>query len=289
MTKPTDPRVFPSTDSMPQIEASRLIFVAGLHRSGTTPLARVLADNPEISGLSATNVLEDEGQHLQSVYPPARTYGGPGRFARDPRAHLTEASELVGASSAESLLRAWAPYWQLERKFLVEKSPPNLLMGRFLQALFPGSAYVAVMRHPIVVALSTHKWRRLWSKNWQNHTSLATMVEHWLVAHDIFAQDLPQLERAIVLRYEDLVDQPAVQLGRVQALLGLSHHFDSAGIRGSSDRYEQRWRELATGLPWERRARKQLIERFAEPLSKYGYDVEDLRARPTELPQVLRP
>ncbi|MGL5828778.1 MAG: sulfotransferase family protein [Angustibacter sp.] len=268
-------------DSAPQIPPTRLIFVAGLHRSGTTPLTRALATHEEISGLTATGVLEDEGQHLQSVYPAARTYGGPGRFARDPRAHLTEDSALVSPVNAERLLRAWAPYWRLERQFLVEKSPPNLLMGRFLQALFPGSAYVAVLRHPIVVALSTHKWRRLWSKNWQNHTSLATMVDHWLVAHDIFAQDLPRLQRALVLRYEDLVDQPATELGRVQGLLGLSHGFSSAGIRPSSDQYEQRWRDLATGLPWERRARRRLIERFAEPLARYGYDVEDLRARPT--------
>ena len=59
-----------------------LVFVGGLHRSGTTPLARALSAHPDISGFSNTGVPEDEGQHLQDVYPPAYVLGGPGRFAR---------------------------------------------------------------------------------------------------------------------------------------------------------------------------------------------------------------
>jgi Sulfotransferase family len=269
-------------------DPKRLVFVAGLHRSGTTPLARALAQHPQLSGLTDTQVLEDEGQHLQSVYPAARTYGGPGRFARAARAHLTESSPLNTPAHAAALWDAWQPYWDLERYFLVEKSPPNLLMGRFLQGLFPGSAYVAVMRHPIVVALSTQKWRRLWSRNWQNHTSLATMVEHWLIAHDIFAADLPHLNRALVLRYEDLISDPERELTRVQGLLGLAAPLGAGGISGHSDRYEQRWQDLATGLPWERRRRREVIERCGPALARYGYDVEDLRARPTALPEFLQ-
>ena len=101
----------------------RLVFVAGLHRSGTTPVLRLLAAHPEVSGFHDTGVKEDEGQHLQDVYPPARTYGGAGRFALDPRAHLTERSELVSVASAQRLLDAWTPHWDLDRRLLVEKSP----------------------------------------------------------------------------------------------------------------------------------------------------------------------
>ncbi len=48
-----------------------LAFIAGLHRSGTTPLTRLLAAHSEVSGFSNTHVEEDEGQHLQQVYPSA--------------------------------------------------------------------------------------------------------------------------------------------------------------------------------------------------------------------------
>ena len=59
------------------MEDHRFVFLAGLHRSGTTLLARLLAAHPEISGFSETGVPADEGQHLQGVYPAAREYGGP--------------------------------------------------------------------------------------------------------------------------------------------------------------------------------------------------------------------
>ena len=139
----------------------RLVFVGGLHRSGTTPLARCLADHPQISGLSGTGVEEDEGQHLQSVYPPARAHGGPGRFALSAAAHLTETSPLLTPEVGPRLLEQWSPHWDLSRPVLVEKSPPNLLMTRFLQGAFPDARFVMVVRHPAIVSLSTRKWARL--------------------------------------------------------------------------------------------------------------------------------
>ena len=85
----------------------RFVFVGGLHRSGTTLLARCLAEHPEVSGFSGTRAPEDEGQHLQNVYQPGRAHGGPGRFGFDPEAHLTETSALVSDASRARLLEQW--------------------------------------------------------------------------------------------------------------------------------------------------------------------------------------
>jgi hypothetical protein len=77
------------------------VVLGGLHRSGTTLLFRMLREHPEISGFAnnqdANEWLgaEDEGQYLQSVYPPAIFWGGPGKFAFSPEANLTEESEFL--------------------------------------------------------------------------------------------------------------------------------------------------------------------------------------------------
>lgn len=255
----------------------RLMFVAGLHRSGTTPLTRVLGDHPDVSRLRDTGVEEDEGQHLQAVYPPARAYGGPGRFAFDRRAHLTEESPVAQPDNAVRLWDSWSPHWDLSRPVLVEKSPPNLVMGRFLQALFPGSRILVVLRHPVVVALSTVKWRRLWSRHPTRFTTLETLVEHWLVAHQLFLDDLAHLERVHVLRYEDLIQDPSTELRAVQRFLHLETPLPLGGLSTQRSRpYEDAWEAMRVGGPLWRRRRASIEERFADRVSAFGYDVRDL-------------
>src|ERR1700693_1221710 len=81
------------------------VFLGGLHRSGTTLLFRMLREHPAISGFANNQdanewlAAEDEGQYLQSVYPQAIFWGGPGKFAFSPEAHLTEQSELLTVES----------------------------------------------------------------------------------------------------------------------------------------------------------------------------------------------
>ena len=159
--------------------------------------------------------------------------GGPGRFAFHPNAHLTEASELVAARARERLLEAWTPYWDLTRRVLVEKSPPNLLRFRLLQALFPGSSLVAIVRHPVAVAQATRPW---------SSTSLGSLYRHWLTAHSIFEADRPHLERLLFLRYEDVVADPSAALADIDAFVGLERHDVSQRVRSDTNaRYLRRW------------------------------------------------
>lgn len=264
---------------MTSVDPTRLVFVGGLHRSGTTPFARLLAEHPEVSGLTDTTVREDEGQHLQKVYPKAKVFGGSGRFARDPRAHLTETSPLLTPEAPGAMLDAWLPFWDQRARLLLEKSPPNLIMGRFLQAAYPGSALIVVVRHPVTVALSTKKWRSFSSGDPRRFESLSRLVEHWLIAHDILAEDLEHLPRALVVHYETLVNDPGPELERVRELLGLdrSHPLQPLSAAHGSG-YEKWWETLRSPLRpggWQRR----LIERrYGDRMARFGYDVSDLRA-----------
>jgi Sulfotransferase family len=251
---------------------SRLVFVAGLHRSGTTLLGRCLAEHPLVSGFSDTGVPADEGQHLQSVYPPGTAYGGPGRFAFSPEAHLTEASPLVSEESRERLLAEWSRHWDLDRPYLLEKSPPNLIRLRFLQALFPGALFVVVTRHPIPVSYATQAWRP--------RTSLRELVRHWVRAHRVFASDEPRLENLIVVRFERFIREPDACLADVYDFLDLDPVRTALAIRpDGNEPYFERWRKecrsLRRGLPLLR-----LRSELAPQVRELGYSLEDLDAVP---------
>lgn len=206
----------------------RFIFVGGLHRSGTSIVHRLIREHPQVTGFRETGSPEDEGQHLQTVYPVAKLFGGAGRFAFDPGAALTEESELITAKARRRLLCEWRPYLDEAKPNIVEKSPPNLIRSRFLQALFPGCHFAFVFRHPLAVAMATMKWSK---------TTIIELIFHWIVAHRILVSDLPLLHHAIFVRYEDLVSNPEGVTRKLYSAIGLSPHKVQETVINANRRY----------------------------------------------------
>jgi hypothetical protein len=239
----------------------RFVFLAGLHRSGTTLLGRLIAAHPEVSGFSGTGAPAEEGQHLQTVYPPATAWGGPGSFGFSPEAYFTEAQ--ASPEQAQQLFAEWSPYWDLSRPVLVEKSPPNLLKTRYLQALFPRSSFVVVLRHPIAASMATVKFRPT--------RRLGRMIAHWLRCYETFEADKPQLERVHVVRYEDLVREPEPVLRGVFDFLGLDPVPPSEPVEaGADERYFAQWQALKRDP--RMRAYLDLSElRYQRRAGRFGY------------------
>ncbi|MCZ3388235.1 MAG: sulfotransferase [Actinomycetia bacterium] len=251
-------------------DAQQLVFVGGLHRSGTTLLARLLASHPDATGLEGTGVPEDEGQHLQAVYPAAERLGGSGRFALNPAAHMTESAPQATRENAQQLWDAWRPYWDSNRSFLIEKSPPNLMKGRFLQELFPTASFVFIVRHPVTVTLATRKWRR--------RTSLPKLMENWFAGHVVARDDLPHLQRVHLVSYEWLLADPKSTTAEVADFLSLPGEVDVSHVDVSgSDRYETQWRELRAS---EHRGAAKARRLYGELAKTLGYDLDDLRRSP---------
>ncbi|MDE2183484.1 MAG: sulfotransferase [Alphaproteobacteria bacterium] len=259
----------------------RFIFVGGMHRSGTTPLAQLVSSHPQVSGLANTGVPMDEGQFLQSVYPTGGALGGETRFGLHPCCHLTEASPLVDRARQE-LFASWKPYWDLTRPVLCEKSPINIVMSRFLQAAFPDSSFVFIMRHPVAHALAVLRW--------DHRASLPLIVRNWLVCHRYLFEDLPHLQRACVLRYQDFTRAPASSASRIERLLGLPPGMDPSAVKaGLDDRYLSCWasrsyRQSSNRIrnlvkrAWSETEVRYTEWRYERDINAFGYSFRDLGA-----------
>ena len=283
-----------------QADGHEMVFVGGLHRSGTSLVARWLAGHPAISGFAGTGVPEDEGQHLQSVYPG---FGGWGRFGFDPRSHMTEASPLVSEKSRERLLAQWGRHWDLDKPVLLEKSPPNLTKARFLQALFPRSSFVMVLRHPVAVAGATQRWSRpivpgagapgagrlrngvdRLARPLARWLRPHRLVEHWVVCHETLLGDVAHVRRLALVRYEDLVRAPDVELARLCRFLGVEEHGAPLPVRdGLNEAYLRQWRGRGVN-PVKRAYSEAIAARYEQRANRLGYSFRDLEPRlPSEL------
>ncbi len=250
-----------------ELDGHRFVFVGGLHRSGTSILFRCLREHPSISGFRNTGSPEDEGQHLQSVYPTAMSHGGPGRFGFKAAAHLTETSGLATEANRRKLFDEWKRYWSLEKSHLLEKSPPNLIQARFLQALFPGAHFLMLLRHPVAVSYATQKWSK---------TPMHLLIRHWLTCHELFEEDRPRLANVLVLKYETFVLEPVPTLARVFAFLGVQDHAVPLDVAPNVNRkYFERWRRNQ-GRLLLRPYMDRLVRSFEPRVARFNYSLEDL-------------
>ena len=280
-----------------------MIFVGGLHRSGTTVVAQVVSGSPQASGLTETGAMMDEGQFLQDAYPQGSVLGGPTAWALNPRAHLTERDVENPDTLREQLWNSWSPYWDLSREFLVEKTPLNILRSRYLQAAFPDSGFLFVVRHPMLQALAVEKWYP--DMRGKMGFRLAGLVELWCTAHETLSADLPHLRSASVAKYEHIVQDPVGEFERVGREIKLPAELKVENLASSrSERYSQRWEQMAvkraskTVRPRSRvRSRvdlRELVRDAVSPLLRreyaavvrdyepriqpFGYSLEDLTA-----------
>ncbi|MCP2638105.1 sulfotransferase [Microbacterium sp. HD4P20] len=288
------------------------IFIAGLQRSGTTLLGRLMAAHPDITGLIGTPTREDEGQFVQDVYLSdhqmgtinGHVRGRTFRWVYHPEAHLTEDDLADRPDAAARLVTAWGPYFEKPgAPYFVEKSPSNLTRARFLQAAFPSARFVVVTRNPVVQALATRKWL---PRHMQVGIGLDPVVAHWVKAMETFAADEAALNKVMVIRYEHLLANPDDVMDGVWRFLGVRKVPLAPGsVRDENARYLRYWAAMEQGLgalgkleplnPPTRRlsAIPRTLERtvvpfvgkrtttsvkrkFAEPVASFGYSLSDL-------------
>lgn len=252
------------------MQNSKILFISGLHRSGTSILHRIISTSADVSGFENTGVPEDEGQHLQSLYKPALYYGGPGKFAFNEKARLDENSALISETNKQKLLQEWGRYWEPNKSIWVEKSPPNLIRTRFFQKLFPEALFITIIRHPIAVACATQKWSK---------TSLGSLIKHWLKAYDIYTKDKAYLKQELLISYEDMIAHPDEIIDRIESFVNISIHYDNQ-LKNKNHHYFKRWKEQAWWKIGKKYSRKKIIDKYEAAVNSFGYSLTELEKYP---------
>ena len=212
------------------------IFILGAPRSGTSLLSRMLGSHPAIAVPDETKIFESFVR-LLPLYGDLREPARLRRLARDvlgwrwirrlpdpPGLDAVLARirrpDLCGVF--EAMLEAWTerqgkPRWG-------EKSPNNLFHWPLLDAAFPGSIVVHIVRDGRDVALSQIAAPF-------GPKTMASAAERW-VNHIDLIRALGQRAgpaRYVEIRYEDLLAQPEATITRVLELAG--EPFDPAMLQ----------------------------------------------------------
>jgi len=185
------------------------LFLLGVSNSGTTILTRLLASHPEL------RVLPKEGQALTDAVPSANQYGLGRRWTeRLDLFHLTEESDPARALRAKY---DWAYHFERRPGILVEKSPPNAVRTRWLQANFRPARFLAVTRHPYAVCEGMRR---------RSKATIEEAARQWATANEVMLADAERLDHFLRITYEELTAWPDETLERMRVFLELEQPFD---------------------------------------------------------------
>lgn len=204
-------------------DGRNLIFIIGLPRSGTTLLQTLLSRHPEIFTYSESWILLHPLLALKEGKLIAPAYGAESyiRAVEDlieksehGRSTYLEAVQKMADTLYTSCLRASG------KRFFLDKSPPYYLVMQEIAQLFPQAKIIVLLRNPLAILNSI-------TNTWFNGrcSKILTCPVH---CHSIFlgpqliADGLKALgTRCIVIKYENLVMFPNVEISKICKHLGI--------------------------------------------------------------------
>eukprot|EP00041_Stephanoeca_diplocostata_P008120 m.117182 g.117182 ORF g.117182 m.117182 type:complete len:398 (-) comp17183_c0_seq34:1627-2820(-) len=129
--------------------------------------------------------------------------GGMTQYALREASHLTESSALCTGKNTASLFQSWAPYWELDKDILVEKTPNHMVMSRLLQCFFgpQRTKFLFTLRHPLGATYFLWKLPRRVPGVLKDCGE--SFIKNWLAQMDILKTDIPHLRHARVMQFEN--------------------------------------------------------------------------------------
>merc|ERR1719281_1943587 len=213
---------------------------------------------------------------------------GIGRYAFDPENHLTETDPRVNFVARGNLFGSWSFLWDLSQPVLMEKSPSNMIISRFLHALWgfgftpdrSPARFIFITRHPIAVALAT--------KRAGPHTvrdlSIYDLVKHWVVAEETMTKDLAMLPKThwLTIKLESFTEHPGETLHILFKFLGLEPDEDAIHKAVEqvelhpNSRYFDSWcRQVKSHKPDAAEDHRRIKAELGARIKAMHYDVDD--------------
>jgi len=185
------------------------LFCVGVNNSGTTLIHELLRNHPEVRALPR------EGHRCTEALPDP-TEHNVGRVW----AQVLDEFRMDETSNPDPALRAkydWLFYAGSRPGMLLEKSPPNSVRTRWLQANFKPSRFLCLFRDGYAVSEGIRR---------RAGVNIREAAHHWATVNRVLLDDMEHLETTLTLKYEDLCDDVEASLEKLDAFLELNLGID---------------------------------------------------------------
>ena len=197
------------------MQIQKPIFVFGCSNSGTTILWQALKRHISLSGPDV------EDQDIEGMPDSTRHHLGKATFRlwAHPRFKLCYYSTEKDYKEEDTQkLQAIYKQFVVTGTRLVVKSPAHTLRARLIQAYFPDAYFVAIVRNGYAVAEGIVRKRKYDPDRPQFQgltTTIEEAAEQWFRANVVIMSHQKFLRNYLIVRYEDLVQNPEATLHTV--------------------------------------------------------------------------
>jgi hypothetical protein len=193
----------------PELQHSHTwIFIVACNNSGTSLLQSILKNTNQVS------TMEHEGQRYTRMLGRATKKG----YERVWSEYLDEL-RLTSDDSLENLPRLIHD-WMRElsiplNNMIVEKTTANSVRMLWLQAAFPNTRFIGLVRNGYAVVEGIRR---------KGEKSIERGARHWNMVNKLMLDDSKKLNHYFSLKYENLVDKSEDTINELAEFIGIDNH-----------------------------------------------------------------
>lgn len=187
------------------VGAHKWCFIVGVNNSGTSLLQHILSNTGQVS------TLPYEGQLYTRVLKRGIKRGYERVYSE--YEHELIVDEAATTDEAPRLVFDWMRCLDTPVKnIIVEKTPHNALRMKWLRKVFPNSYFICLVRNGYAVAEGIRR---------KGDKSIERGARHWNQANKRMLEQASSMDRCLIVKYEDIVDNSSDTGRKLAEFLGI--------------------------------------------------------------------